>query len=477
MERFKNKVLISEGNFSSSFLAYDEKLGRNVFIKVFPKENRGMAEGEFMFLSKVRYKTPHVYELLSNEDGEKFVLVEEFISGKNLRDIMDEVGKLPLPVALFIAEEVLRFLNFINSMGLYHGDISAENIIISFDGTVYVVDPAPFPDIATPEYFPEHTTEKNIKVDMFAVSVLMCEMILGLPPEEIKKKVLDGEGGKKLSLLSDLPEKLRTSIQNALYMKYLSPSEFLRDLIEFSTEERLSVFEGELSRFLREKEFKWEYKRKEREKTFIGRKTLRFFALLVSLIAIASSLTLYVLSGMEEKKQGEIAYYSESKKGEIEREKSKDERRKLHLREEKKTGEEKKKNMGVEKTKKEEDKKDREIEEKESVATRNNLRRTRKKAVQKTTTRKQKVQQTKKTIVDNTGLLSLNSFPFSKVFINGKFVDYTPITRMRIGAGRYKVELISEDGKRKTFSLQIEKGKEVKIFVNLLSGRIEKAYK
>ena len=480
-ERFKNKVLISEGNFSSSFLAYDKKLEKNVFIKVFPKENRIIAEEEFRFLSKVRYKTPHVYELLADEGGEKLVLVEEFISGKNLKDIIDEVGKLPLPIALFITEEILRFLNFINSMGLYHGDISAENILISFDGKVYVADPAPSPDIATPDYFPDHNMEKSIKVDMFALSVLICEMILGLPPEKIKKSVLGKDTKGKLIFLSKLPEKLKKAVQNALYMKYMSPADFLREIIEFSAREGIAVFEGELAHFLREKEFKWEYIRKEKKISIVGGRTFRFLALL-SLITAVSSFTFYILSGkVEEKKTGEVAIY---KNQEVNGNQSKLERkRKLRVEEQEVKKEGKKEGKREEAGEEGKWDKKKEIKEKErkrvaELKTEKKLppkdsRLGRRHAYKKASVAKQKVARREK-IVGDAGLLSLNSFPFSKVFINGRFVDYTPITKLKLGAGRYKVELVSEDGKRKVFSVQIKEGREIKIFVNLLSGRVER---
>lgn len=177
MSRFENKVQIWEGNFSKTYLAYDRNISKNVVLKEFPKKNKDLSQTEYLFLSKIRYKTPEVYDMF--ESDEYVYIVREYIPGKTLREIVEEKGKLPPQLALFIASEILRFLDFIDSKGEFNGDITPSNIIIGFDGQVKILDCAKSQDVITPGYY-DRNSKKDIVSDLKALGKVIEYMCPGV---------------------------------------------------------------------------------------------------------------------------------------------------------------------------------------------------------------------------------------------------------------------------------------------------------
>lgn len=85
--------------------------------------------------------------------GETFLLVMEFVNGKNLRQVVNKLKKLqfviPLECALFIVNEICKGLDYAHSkkddfsgqpQNIIHRDMSPQNIMISYEGQVRIVD-------------------------------------------------------------------------------------------------------------------------------------------------------------------------------------------------------------------------------------------------------------------------------------------------------------------------------------------------
>ena len=76
----------------------------------------------------------------------------EYIRGKDLKAILKKVSlerrKLPAGIAVFIAKEVAAALSYAhkqkdntgNDLNIIHRDISPQNILVSYEGEVKVVD-------------------------------------------------------------------------------------------------------------------------------------------------------------------------------------------------------------------------------------------------------------------------------------------------------------------------------------------------
>lgn len=82
-----------------------------------------------------------VYDL-GQVDGGWFIVME-YLSGVNVLDLVRRVRKgapLPLEVIVELCQQALAGLAYAHERGVIHRDISADNLVASFDGVVKVVD-------------------------------------------------------------------------------------------------------------------------------------------------------------------------------------------------------------------------------------------------------------------------------------------------------------------------------------------------
>lgn len=139
--------------------------------------------------------------------GETFLLVMEFVNGKNLRQVVNKLKKegfsLPLECVIFIINETLKGLEYAHtkkdeytgqSHGIIHRDMSPQNIMISYDGSVKIVDFG----IANCKDKIEHTKSGVIKgkfgymspeqaagetltplSDLFSLGIILWELLAG----------------------------------------------------------------------------------------------------------------------------------------------------------------------------------------------------------------------------------------------------------------------------------------------------------
>jgi len=67
-------------------------------------------------------------------------LVMEFVEGRDLRQLMDDLGVVPESLLREIAEQVSRGLSAIHACGIVHRDLKPENILITKDRVVRIMD-------------------------------------------------------------------------------------------------------------------------------------------------------------------------------------------------------------------------------------------------------------------------------------------------------------------------------------------------
>nr|WP_242588703.1 serine/threonine-protein kinase [Corallococcus macrosporus] len=79
---------------------------------------------------------------LGQVDGAWFIVME-YLSGVNVLELVQRAtsaGALPLEVMVEICQQALRGLAYAHEQGVTHRDISTDNLVVSFDGVVKVVD-------------------------------------------------------------------------------------------------------------------------------------------------------------------------------------------------------------------------------------------------------------------------------------------------------------------------------------------------
>ena len=105
---------------------------------------------EASLASQVRH--PHVIEIMDLGEQDRILyLVMEWVNGEALSIIMKYAairGGIPLPIAVHIATQACRGLHAAHELreengvlvGLVHRDVSPQNVLVTFDGVVKIVD-------------------------------------------------------------------------------------------------------------------------------------------------------------------------------------------------------------------------------------------------------------------------------------------------------------------------------------------------
>jgi tRNA A-37 threonylcarbamoyl transferase component Bud32 len=136
--------LIGHGGMGEVYRAKDTSLQRAVAIKVLPDEfadDRGRLDRlqrEAELLAAVSHPNiATIYGLHRGDCGTALVL--EFVDGETLAERIAR-GRLPLPEALAVAEQIAGALEAAHARGIVHRDLKPANIKISSSGQVKVLD-------------------------------------------------------------------------------------------------------------------------------------------------------------------------------------------------------------------------------------------------------------------------------------------------------------------------------------------------
>lgn len=172
--------------------------------------------GIYRFLQKHPiFNTPKV--ILAIEDNEVLTIIEEYISGDTLEEILEKEGALPEDQVIEITCQLCSILSDFHSCNpaIVNRDIKPSNIKISPDGVVKLLDmnTAKWSNIeadkdtmllgtqgyAAPEQY--GFGPSSVLSDIYSVGVLMNVMITGMLPN---KRMADGQIGKIIAKCVEL---------------------------------------------------------------------------------------------------------------------------------------------------------------------------------------------------------------------------------------------------------------------------------
>jgi len=142
---------LGAGGMGEVWRAKDTRLGREVAVKVLPEdflegeERRQRFEREARTLASLNH--PNIAVLYSFEEipssslssASRHILVMELLEGESLRALVSR-GPLPVRRALEIVEQVAQGLAAAHEKGIVHRDVKPENVFVTKDGHVKVLD-------------------------------------------------------------------------------------------------------------------------------------------------------------------------------------------------------------------------------------------------------------------------------------------------------------------------------------------------
>ncbi len=204
---------IGKGSAATIYLAKQDLLGRRLIVKeLLPQyaSNEKIItrfQREAKGVSRLTHDTiVHVYDYWAR--GQSYYIAMEYVSGKNLRDILAADHFLPVHIAAMIVYHICRGLGYAHENGIVHRDLKPPNIMISEIGQVKILDfgIAHFTHddnitslgavIGTYNYMsPEQALGKKVTPasDIFSLGVLFYELLTGFKPfiKDNKGEVLE----------------------------------------------------------------------------------------------------------------------------------------------------------------------------------------------------------------------------------------------------------------------------------------------
>lgn len=199
-DRYEILNKIGSGGMSLVYKGRDQKLNRYVAVKVLKSEYRE----DKNFVRKFREEAQaaaclahpnivNVYDV--GEEAGNHYIVMELVEGITLKNYIERKGKLTIKEATSIAIQVSMGLEVAHNNDIVHRDIKPQNIMISKDGKVKVMDfgiakAATSETIASNAMGSVHYTSpeqarggySDAKSDIYSLGIVMYEMVTGRVP-------------------------------------------------------------------------------------------------------------------------------------------------------------------------------------------------------------------------------------------------------------------------------------------------------
>lgn len=135
---------LGAGGMGEVFLAYDDRLDRQVAIKRIRSDKGASSERQERFRREARLAAKlnhptivHVYDVLT--EGDVNFIVMEHVEGTNLRRLLDD-GPLPVGEAAAIGRDVAEGLAEAHDQGIVHRDLKSENVLVTPSGHAKITD-------------------------------------------------------------------------------------------------------------------------------------------------------------------------------------------------------------------------------------------------------------------------------------------------------------------------------------------------
>lgn len=226
--RYLTLKLLGRGGFGAAFLARDRytPMMRQCVVKQFQplgnltadqlKVAQGLFEREAEVLESLGTRHPQIPDLLaffeldvpSRTPGETerfFYLVQDFIDGLNMEELLEQKGSFSEAEVTEMLESILKVLKFVHENGSIHRDIKPSNIMRHRDGRYYLLDfgavkqvtttaamagqmPGRSTGIYSRGYAPPEQVSGSLvypATDLYALAVTCLTLLTGKQPHEL----------------------------------------------------------------------------------------------------------------------------------------------------------------------------------------------------------------------------------------------------------------------------------------------------
>jgi WD40 repeat protein len=253
-DRYRALELIGQGGFGRTFLAVDQGGDRCVIKQLLP---RGLGlnapKAAELFQREIAQLTelgehPQIPELLDHWEGdEALYLIQEYIPGQNLEQILAKEGIWSESQIWNLLADLLPVLQFVHSRQVIHRDIKPENIVRPPSGKLVLVDFGASKStteaalgrtgtlIGSAGYVaPEQTMGKAVFAsDLYSLGVTCIHLLTDMHPFDLYSVSQDAWVWRQYvsqPITSKLRKVLDKLLQKGISQRYPSAWEALQDL-------------------------------------------------------------------------------------------------------------------------------------------------------------------------------------------------------------------------------------------------------
>ncbi len=257
--RYTVGQVLGFGGFGVTYIGYDNVLERKVAIKEYlPSEfstripgqtevttyagerteqfNSGLTKflDEAKTLAKLQSANGVVQIYNSFQENNTAYIVMEYLEGKTLKTYLEETEKIPVEEAKEILHPIITALKEVHALGIIHRDIAPDNIFLTNDGRVKLLDfgasrfattshSKSLSVIIKQGYAPveqyRSRGDQGPWTDVYSLSATLYKMITGITPEDAMERIEKEELKKPSKLGIDIPKNTENAIMNALNIK------------------------------------------------------------------------------------------------------------------------------------------------------------------------------------------------------------------------------------------------------------------
>jgi len=185
---------IGEGGMGVVYRAHDERLDRDVAIKVLPEDvaedpqRLARFEREAKLLASLNHTNVAILHGHEEHEGHRF-LVMELVEGEDLAARIKR-GPIPVDDALETARQIAEGLEAAHEKGIIHRDLKPANVMLSSEGKVKVLDFGLARALQPKEGDADVTESPTLTAQMTAAGVLLGTAAY-MSPEQARGKPVD----------------------------------------------------------------------------------------------------------------------------------------------------------------------------------------------------------------------------------------------------------------------------------------------
>ncbi|MDE6642424.1 MAG: PASTA domain-containing protein [Acetatifactor sp.] len=257
--RYRIGRVLGFGGFGVTYIGWDELLLRKVAIKEYlpgefstripgqttitayegeRSEQFSSGLGKFLeeakMLAKLESANGVVRIYNSFQENNTAYIVMEYLEGRTLKEYLELNEKLSVEEAKEILHPIVTALKEVHAMGIMHRDIAPDNIFLTNDGKVKLLDfgasrfattshSKSLSVIIKPGYAPveqyRSRGDQGPWTDVYSLAAVLYKMVTGITPEDAMERVEKEELKKPSKLGVDISKNTEHAIMNALNIK------------------------------------------------------------------------------------------------------------------------------------------------------------------------------------------------------------------------------------------------------------------